>query len=214
VFQHPFHIHVNPFQVIKVNDEDYPEPDVWWDTFALPSKGTVTLRTFFRPDVIGPTVFHCHILPHEDLGMMSRIDLVPPGPPQPPIKPVGPFATDRPLPPSGTPRFKPLRSRPYVFTHLYPQIAGGAPAHVAVGRRVEIQLPGEPTQWTPTVDGHDLRQRHDVVVYPSVGQYDGADAIFSFPFRAAKRGGGTITLEGVPPLPWLEYPFVLPVDDR
>jgi FtsP/CotA-like multicopper oxidase with cupredoxin domain len=74
VFQHPFHIHVNPFLVTEVNGIPVPEADrVWWDTFALPPRGTARVRMRIRPDVHGATVFHCHILPHEDNGMMAAI---------------------------------------------------------------------------------------------------------------------------------------------
>ncbi|UMA63314.1 multicopper oxidase family protein [Roseivivax marinus] len=72
VFQHPFHIHVNPFQVIEINGEPTGE-DSWWDTFALPPLGTAKIRIYFRPDVTGLTVYHCHILPHEDNGMMANL---------------------------------------------------------------------------------------------------------------------------------------------
>jgi len=215
VFQHPFHIHVNPFQVLQINGKDYPEPEVWWDTFSLPSKGTVSLRIFFRPDVIGPTVFHCHILPHEDLGMMSRIDLVPEGPPPPPVHPVGPFPTGEPLPPPGKPRFTRLRSRPYVFTQLYPEIAHGAPARVLPGRRVEIQLPGGPTVWTPSIEGTGVRARGGAIDYPSIGQFEGADAVVSVPFKVVRPGDDTITVGGVPASPpWLPDPFVLNLEAR
>lgn len=78
VFQHPFHIHVNPFQIVKMNGQPVTDK-TWWDTFALPSKGSVTIRTYFRPDIIGKTVYHCHILPHEDNGMMANILIQPPG---------------------------------------------------------------------------------------------------------------------------------------
>ena len=77
VFQHPFHIHVNPFQVIEVNGQRTDDP-TWWDTFAIPSRGSVKLRMYFRPDVSGLTVYHCHILPHEDNGMMANILLFDP----------------------------------------------------------------------------------------------------------------------------------------
>lgn len=77
VFQHPFHIHVNPFQVVEVNGVPVQDP-VWWDTFALPARGTVKVRMFFRDDMLGRTVYHCHILPHEDNGMMAAIELLPP----------------------------------------------------------------------------------------------------------------------------------------
>jgi FtsP/CotA-like multicopper oxidase with cupredoxin domain len=79
VFQHPFHIHVNPFQVIEINGAPVAEP-IWWDTFVLPAHGTVRVRMFFRPDVTGVTVYHCHILPHEDNGMIATFELVPAAP--------------------------------------------------------------------------------------------------------------------------------------
>ncbi len=72
VFQHPFHIHVNPFMVIEQNGVAVADP-VWWDTIRLPSRGSVKVRMYFRPDVTGLTVYHCHILPHEDNGMMGTI---------------------------------------------------------------------------------------------------------------------------------------------
>jgi FtsP/CotA-like multicopper oxidase with cupredoxin domain len=70
VFQHPFHIHVNPFQVVEINGKPVTD-GIWWDTFPLPARGTVKVRMKFRPDIAGRTVYHCHILPHEDNGMMS-----------------------------------------------------------------------------------------------------------------------------------------------
>ena len=74
VFRHPFHIHVNPFQVIEINGEPVADP-VWWDTIAIPPRGTMKIRMYYRPDVTGKTVYHCHILPHEDNGMMANIYL-------------------------------------------------------------------------------------------------------------------------------------------
>lgn len=80
VFQHPFHIHVNPFKVVDlqgVPKDDpswkYFDPDIWWDTFRMPPRGSFRMRTYYRPDAIGKTVFHCHILPHEDNGMMGTL---------------------------------------------------------------------------------------------------------------------------------------------
>lgn len=75
VFQHPFHIHVNPFQVIEYNGVRVASP-IWWDTIALPPKGTVKILMRPRTDVLTRTVYHCHILPHEDNGMMSAFSLV------------------------------------------------------------------------------------------------------------------------------------------
>lgn len=76
--QHPFHIHINPFQVIKVNG--VPVDPYWADTIGLPVNGTpaqptsVTFRTRFT-EFKGSYVMHCHILAHEDMGMMQTIEV-------------------------------------------------------------------------------------------------------------------------------------------
>jgi FtsP/CotA-like multicopper oxidase with cupredoxin domain len=142
---HPFHIHINPFQITEVFqpnlentsdparpcyvDPTKPEtwrackpetaPFVWWDTFAIPTSKTVPLPTsvctavancppaiqdrtscssgasptckvtipgFFKMrtrfvDYTGAYVVHCHILIHEDRGMMQLVEVVPDKPP-------------------------------------------------------------------------------------------------------------------------------------
>ena len=70
---HPFHLHVNPFQVISRNGQ--PEPyRAWKDTVLVKGGETVRIRVPFRT-FAGKTVFHCHILDHEDLGMMGNIQI-------------------------------------------------------------------------------------------------------------------------------------------
>jgi FtsP/CotA-like multicopper oxidase with cupredoxin domain len=87
---HPFHIHVNPFQVIAMFDPTYMDaslkttgvpirrPWVWWDTFAIPPGGWAKMWTRFV-DYTGTYVFHCHILDHEDRGMMQMVNVSPKG---------------------------------------------------------------------------------------------------------------------------------------
>lgn len=66
---HPFHIHVNAFQVVDRNGT--PEPfRAWKDTINVNPGEVVRLRTRYA-DFAGKTVFHCHILDHEDSGMMG-----------------------------------------------------------------------------------------------------------------------------------------------
>ena len=67
---HPFHIHVNPFEVISVNGVDQP-PGTIQDTVWVPAEGVVVIRMRFK-EWTGKSVFHCHILPHEDVGMMQN----------------------------------------------------------------------------------------------------------------------------------------------
>ncbi|WP_353475284.1 multicopper oxidase domain-containing protein [Salipiger sp. H15] len=70
-YPHPIHVHVNPMQVTKINGVPLADPQ-WQDTIAVPAAGTVTLRMRFT-DFDGRFVMHCHILPHEDLGMMFNV---------------------------------------------------------------------------------------------------------------------------------------------
>ncbi|MDA8450804.1 multicopper oxidase domain-containing protein [Acidovorax sp. NCPPB 3859] len=101
---HPFHIHVNPFQVVRILDPDgkdvslpgatdidpsdqtadpqYPGlKGVWKDTLwvknskndqNLDGKYTLIVRTRYQR-YIGDYVLHCHILDHEDQGMMQLV---------------------------------------------------------------------------------------------------------------------------------------------
>src|ERR1043165_4776795 len=130
VVDHPFHIHINPFQITEFFDpneglpgtttynyifEGQPaagqclldiakpatwkpcEPQtsttgrVWWDVFAIPSARAVFLDNNTRMVVVpgyfkmrsrfvdytGQYVLHCHILAHEDRGMMTIVEVVP-----------------------------------------------------------------------------------------------------------------------------------------
>ncbi len=77
---HPFHQHVNPAMVLSVNGGDsgyasfYTTTPAWKDTVLVPSGGSVSLLVPVF-DFEGATVFHCHILEHEDLGMMGIWDI-------------------------------------------------------------------------------------------------------------------------------------------
>jgi FtsP/CotA-like multicopper oxidase with cupredoxin domain len=80
---HIFHIHQIHFQVLEVNGQAVNDPAVR-DTVDLPywsGSGpypSVKVRMDFRdPNVIGTFVYHCHILQHEDGGMMGEIQVLP-----------------------------------------------------------------------------------------------------------------------------------------
>jgi FtsP/CotA-like multicopper oxidase with cupredoxin domain len=148
---HPFHIHINPFQIVELfqpnsaeatdpNNPCYadptkpetwracrplPQPFVWWDTFSIPTarqevltcqkvedcepasirpyvtcmkfpvprkdppppvdlvpQCRVTIPGYFKfksrfVDFTGQYVIHCHILAHEDRGMMELVQVIP-----------------------------------------------------------------------------------------------------------------------------------------
>jgi len=75
---HPFHIHINPFQIVEVTDgggnkyTPAKENRLWQDTINIPAKGSVLIRSQFA-DFKGTYVLHCHILAHEDRGMMQLV---------------------------------------------------------------------------------------------------------------------------------------------
>lgn len=93
---HPFHIHVNPFQVLRIEtptaQNKYstyrPAKDfVWQDVIAIPpgvispdgkqiTPGRIIIRQTYL-DFVGTFVLHCHILAHEDRGMMQLVRVVP-----------------------------------------------------------------------------------------------------------------------------------------
>jgi len=68
---HPFHLHTNPFQVITRNGEAVRDR-AWKDTVLVPRGERIRIRIPFQ-DFAGKTVYHCHILDHEELGMMGNI---------------------------------------------------------------------------------------------------------------------------------------------
>ena len=71
---HPFHIHVNAFEVISVNGDMLP-PGTIQDTVWVGVGQTVVIRMRFK-EWVGKSVFHCHILPHEDVGMMQNFLII------------------------------------------------------------------------------------------------------------------------------------------
>jgi len=102
IVPHPFHIHVNPFQVIETYDPNpggiqkkYDKNGVWQDVIAIPSAlkdangklvidattgrattpGYIRVRSRFV-DFTGSYVLHCHILGHEDRGMMQLVRVI------------------------------------------------------------------------------------------------------------------------------------------
>ncbi len=71
-YPHPFHIHVNPFQVVSGGGVD---PGTWMDTLEFPPFERIKFRTRFST-FTGEFVFHCHNLMHEDMGMMQAVSVV------------------------------------------------------------------------------------------------------------------------------------------
>jgi len=75
-YAHPFHIHVNPFQVMRWGPDGVTRELVWKDTILV-KQGVPTFIFTRYEDYIGAFVYHCHILDHEDQGMMEIVEVVP-----------------------------------------------------------------------------------------------------------------------------------------
>jgi len=87
---HTFHIHQTDFLVTEIDGEPVTMNHTQ-DTLNLPFKTdaalphSVTIKIpFVNPAILGKFVFHCHVLAHEDRGMMANIvvskDDAPPNP--------------------------------------------------------------------------------------------------------------------------------------
>ncbi|HEV7646409.1 MAG TPA: multicopper oxidase domain-containing protein [Pyrinomonadaceae bacterium] len=96
VIAHPFHIHINPFQILQIQTptaqgvySTYTPANnyIWQDVIAIPpaiiskdgtqiTPGRVVIRQTYL-DFTGTYVLHCHILAHEDRGMMQLVRVVP-----------------------------------------------------------------------------------------------------------------------------------------
>ena len=74
---HPFHVHGCQFQVLKRDGGPvYANEHGWKDTIGVNPGETVLIKIqFTKPGVF---MYHCHILEHEDTGMMAQIEIYDP----------------------------------------------------------------------------------------------------------------------------------------
>lgn len=74
---HPFHIHGCQFQLIDRNGHQInPNEHGWKDTIGVNPNETVKIKVRFTK--LGIFMYHCHILEHEDTGMMAQIEIFDP----------------------------------------------------------------------------------------------------------------------------------------
>jgi suppressor of ftsI len=70
---HPFHIHQAHFLAYREAGRPVPHPE-WLDTVNVPASSSVdVIMDFTDPIIRGMSVFHCHLLNHEDKGMMAKV---------------------------------------------------------------------------------------------------------------------------------------------
>ncbi len=76
---HNFHIHDVQFQILSLNEKAPPaELAGWKDTVYAPPGVTIRLLMQFSrlSDPVVPYMYHCHLLWHEDMGMMGQFLVV------------------------------------------------------------------------------------------------------------------------------------------
>ncbi len=82
--RHVFHIHQLDFLVTSINQQDIDETglrdviDLPYQQNGVPGEVKVVIP-FTNPLMVGRFVFHCHIVGHEDGGMMANVVVLPPG---------------------------------------------------------------------------------------------------------------------------------------
>ena len=78
---HPFHQHVNGCQVLSITGGDasyasfLTKSPAWKDVVIVPKWGSVKMLVPVM-DYPGMAMFHCHIIEHEDIGMMGIWDIM------------------------------------------------------------------------------------------------------------------------------------------
>ena len=73
--QHVFHPHQTQFLILAINGEPPPPEESGWEDSVLVNADrevviAARFNTYAAEDI--PYMFHCHILDHEDLGMMGQ----------------------------------------------------------------------------------------------------------------------------------------------
>ena len=70
---HPFHVHGTSFQVVSRNGRSVdPVTQGWKDVVLVEGSAEILVRFDKPADAATPFMYHCHILEHEDAGMMGQ----------------------------------------------------------------------------------------------------------------------------------------------
>jgi len=77
---HPFHIHDIQFQILEIEGQAPPAHQAGWkDVVLVPAQmGSVKFITKFEDfaDPVIPFMYHCHIIGHEEEGMMGQFTVI------------------------------------------------------------------------------------------------------------------------------------------
>ncbi|HEX4508323.1 MAG TPA: multicopper oxidase domain-containing protein [Alphaproteobacteria bacterium] len=85
---HAFHVHQLHFRVLEINGQKQPNPELL-DVVNVPFAtnidkpgtttvpGRVRIKLYFPEEMAGDILFHCHLVDHEDAGMMGMVRVLP-----------------------------------------------------------------------------------------------------------------------------------------
>jgi suppressor of ftsI len=190
---HIFHIHQVAFQVLSVKGKPVPF-DGLEDTVNVPIHGEVKIRLAFTdPTIVGRFLFHCHIMEHEDKGMMATIEVYDPkaGPmPDKPMdmrgmvhEPTAPASLTSPLPETAQARTQKLNQpsgaqNPPAGSPDHGQGVGAWPkfslATIAVLEESQLNASGAPTH------GPEPALRLDSTLLAEINSSLSVDALYQF----------------------------------
>ena len=73
MMSHPFHVHGTQFQILSMNGQRPPAYMRGWKDTVIVAREAEILVPFSQPaSADNAFMFHCHILEHEDAGMMGQ----------------------------------------------------------------------------------------------------------------------------------------------
>ena len=75
---HSFHVHDGQFQILSVNGRPPSANEAGWKDTVLLWPGDVVRIIKRFEDYTGIYMYHCHLLEHEDAGMMGQFEVVEP----------------------------------------------------------------------------------------------------------------------------------------
>jgi FtsP/CotA-like multicopper oxidase with cupredoxin domain len=134
---HTVHLHDIDQQCVSRNGGPCFPYETMKETWLLGPSETIEVKLKFT-DYTGRYVFHCHMIEHEDDGMMAQFEVVPPTVTPTPTRTPTPTATPTPVPPGSGARFHTVTPCRVVDTRGAPGPLGGPALAAGAARSFPI----------------------------------------------------------------------------
>lgn len=206
---HPFHLHVNWILVMELHTPDgqggwtIERPNngkgVWMDNIDVPHGGKAVVRMRFEK-FPGLFVFHCHVLAHEDEGMMHLVEVVDPAPVKKKITKAGGVLASKDLSKRVTAVFKPKSFKTDTdVSYYYTLDPKYAPSYGLIGLERYFRLVAN----KPLIGSADVTI--NVPLELAYGQVFDADTVKLY----RSNGAGGWTTDGITQISWDKAKSVL-----